>query len=288
MTKKPSATVESLQRLGFSEYEARAYIALVRRSPMTGYELAKEAGIPRPNVYPVIDKLAERGAVLMQESSSGTRYAAVAPRQLMERVGKAHERLLDSTISSLEALETPAEPESVLTARGYSALLEHARSAIHNAKSDVLIALWPNEARLLQSDVAEAEARNVRVTMLCMYACANDCGACHGKAYRYRIAPLQNQRWLIVVADAASMVAGEITNDDAQAVVTNQRLVVELAAAYVKHGIALAALVEDLGPRLDATLKPSTQAILNALSPQGEKGSFIDYLRRLMSEAPNN
>ena len=29
-----------LQRLGFSEYEARAYLALLQRNPLNGYELS--------------------------------------------------------------------------------------------------------------------------------------------------------------------------------------------------------------------------------------------------------
>ena len=39
--------VELLQQLNFSEYEARAYIALLQHNPLNGYALAKESGIPR-------------------------------------------------------------------------------------------------------------------------------------------------------------------------------------------------------------------------------------------------
>ena len=36
-------TAQVLQRLGFGDYEARAYTALLQRSPMTGYEIAKHS-----------------------------------------------------------------------------------------------------------------------------------------------------------------------------------------------------------------------------------------------------
>ena len=62
-----------LERLGFTEYEARAYLTLLGRNPLTGYELAKLSGIPRPNVYPVLDRpgagpawLEEIGRILEQ------------------------------------------------------------------------------------------------------------------------------------------------------------------------------------------------------------------------------
>src|SRR6266542_3193328 len=50
-----------LQQLGFSEYEARAYLALLQRNPLNGYELAKVSGLPRANVYAVLQKLEDRG-----------------------------------------------------------------------------------------------------------------------------------------------------------------------------------------------------------------------------------
>ena len=67
-----------LQQLGFSEYEARAYLALLQRNPLNGYELAKVSGLPRANVYAVLQKLEERGAVVRLDMPSGARYAPVA------------------------------------------------------------------------------------------------------------------------------------------------------------------------------------------------------------------
>ena len=49
--------VELLQKLGFGEYEARAYVALLQNRPLNGYELAKASGLPRANVYSVLQKL---------------------------------------------------------------------------------------------------------------------------------------------------------------------------------------------------------------------------------------
>jgi sugar-specific transcriptional regulator TrmB len=71
--------VASLQRLGFGEYEAKAYIALLQRSPLTGYELAKVSGLPRANVYAVLPKLEEKGAVLRVDTPAGPRYSPVPP-----------------------------------------------------------------------------------------------------------------------------------------------------------------------------------------------------------------
>lgn len=284
MSTEFSLATASLRSLGFSEYEARAYIALVRHSPLNGYALAKEAGVPRPNIYPVVTKLVERGAALALQAPGGTRYAAVAPRQLIEQLGSAHEKLLRSTVTSLESLGTSPDVENIFNVRGYSALLEHAASAIRKATSHLLIALWPDESKLLEVELRNAEDRNVSITILCMYACGNDCGACHGAVYRYRTTPNQEKRWLIVVADGKSMIAGEVEGGDAQAVITDQRLLTELSGAYIRHSIALATLLDDLGPKIDESLSPRSREVLNALSPQTQSGSFTDYMHQLMSD----
>ena len=36
--------IAALERLGFSNYEARAYLALLRNTPITGYQLSKLSG----------------------------------------------------------------------------------------------------------------------------------------------------------------------------------------------------------------------------------------------------
>src|SRR5215208_8334913 len=75
-----------LQELGFSEYEARAYLALLQRNPLNGYELAKVSGLPRANIYAVLQKLEERGAAVRLDLPNGTRYAPIAPAELTRRL----------------------------------------------------------------------------------------------------------------------------------------------------------------------------------------------------------
>ena len=38
--------ISKLARLGFTNYEAKAYTALLKENPLTAYEIAKNSGIP--------------------------------------------------------------------------------------------------------------------------------------------------------------------------------------------------------------------------------------------------
>src|SRR5690242_15619950 len=119
-----------LQQLGFSEYESRAYLALLQRNPLNGYELAKQSGIPRANIYTVLQKLEERGAAIRLDLPNGTRYAPTAPSELTDRVATRFQHTLNAVHQALEDLVAPANPEYVWNIRGYQALLEHAHALV--------------------------------------------------------------------------------------------------------------------------------------------------------------
>ena len=276
-----------MQRLGFGEYEAKAYTALLQRSPLNGYELAKASGIPRANVYAVLTKLEERSAVVRVEDAGSIRYGPVAPAELMRRLGQDFEDILAETQRSLEALAAPAAYEYVWSTQGYSVLLQHAAALLEAASHDVLIALWPAEARRLADVLNRAEQRGVTVTTLCLAQCPTECGGCRGRIHRYRVTPDQQNRWLVVVPDNSEVLAGEVVSGEAAlSVRTRQRLLVELASWYIRHSIALAAVLEDLGERLDETLTPETHAILASIGPSGRNEGWLDHMRQLLTTSP--
>lgn len=272
-----------LQKLGFGEYEAKAYAALLQRSPVNGYELAKQSGIPRANIYAVLGKLEERGAVLRVESGDAVRYAPVAPQELTRRLSHRLQETLHVAERSLSEIASPVEHEHVWSTQGYDVLLEHAATLVDAARDHLLVALWPQEARRLAEALSRAEARGVGITTLCLAACSTECGGCRGHLYRYRVAPEYRNRWLILVPDSAEMLAGEITSDEAAlSVRTRQRLLVDLAGWYIRHSIALTAVLADLGPRLGDALSPETHAILATVGPPGAEVGWLEHMRHLL------
>jgi len=281
---RSTIAVTSLQRLGFSEYEARAYVTLVRKPRLNGYELAKESGIPRANVYTVLAKLVDRGCVLTINAVNGPRYTAVPPQQLMRRIEAEQRDALDATTHSLEGLATSADADEIFTSRGYASLIEHAKSAIGEARETLLLALFPNEAKELEREITGAEERGVAITILCLTGCAGDCGACRRLAYRYRLASATMTRWLIATVDGNTLVAGQVQGDDAMALLSRQKMLVELAGAYIRQSIALASVIEDMGPTLERSLKARTREILQSVSPASGQ-TFIAYMSDLMSRA---
>jgi len=277
------ADITALQQLGFSEYEARAYLALLQRNPLNGYELAKLSGLPRANVYAVLQKLEDRGAVVRLDMPSGARYAPVPPTELIQRIASRFQDVLSTTQQALEELATPAAAEYVWNIQGYAALIDHAHVLIDATQEQLLVAIGRAEASALAEPLARAETRGVAVTTLCLDECSVECGSCRGTICRSCAAVSAVQQWLVLVSDNAEALAGEIgLNNDALAVRTHQQLQVDLASWYIRHSMALTAVLSDLNRRQDQVLAPETRALLQSIDSHNRHGGWLDHLRVLV------
>jgi len=74
-----------LEELGLTNYEARVYLALIRRDVFTAAEVAREARVPRQRVYDVLDGLTRR-RLAVQHPGKVAGYSAVAPEIAMDRL----------------------------------------------------------------------------------------------------------------------------------------------------------------------------------------------------------
>jgi sugar-specific transcriptional regulator TrmB len=88
-----AAHLERLQRLGLTSYEARAYLALLRRDSSTAAETARLAGLPRQRVYDVLSSLVEKG-LASTKPGKAVKYSATAPEQAIEHLIQQHRQQL--------------------------------------------------------------------------------------------------------------------------------------------------------------------------------------------------
>jgi HTH-type transcriptional regulator, sugar sensing transcriptional regulator len=104
------AHLERLQRLGLTSYEARAYLALLRRDTSTAAETARVAGLPRQRVYDVLSSLVEKGLASTRPGRA-VKYSATPPEQALENLVAQHRQQLHAlerdTASMIDSL-TPA------------------------------------------------------------------------------------------------------------------------------------------------------------------------------------
>jgi hypothetical protein len=77
--------VNDLVALGLARYEARVYLALVRRESYTAAEVARAADVPRQRVYDVLDTLVRRRLAVAHPGRVAT-FSAIAPELAVARL----------------------------------------------------------------------------------------------------------------------------------------------------------------------------------------------------------
>ena len=163
-----SNLVEQLAKTGFTEYEAKVYVALQRVSPATGYQVAKESGVPRSTIYEVLGKLIARGAVVTQSFGDMVRYAPVPPDLLLDRMRHEFEDTLDELSEGFKRVTaTPVAPGQTWNIAGHDNILAQAREMIERAQSEVAVAVGDDDQLDdLLTWLQQAKARKLALTVV--------------------------------------------------------------------------------------------------------------------------
>ncbi|ESP88340.1 TrmB family transcriptional regulator [Candidatus Halobonum tyrrellensis] len=106
-----------LRDLGLSEYEARAYRALLETGPATAKELSAASDVPMGRVYDVLNSLERHRLARSQAASRPKKYLAVEPDAALDRLLADRRRELEEeaeqyeqVVEELSAELEPGEP----------------------------------------------------------------------------------------------------------------------------------------------------------------------------------
>jgi len=95
--------IDNLQKLGFTENEAKIYSVLVCLKKACAREIYEASGVPRSKVYMVLRRMEEKGYVQIIDGQP-TFYRAKEPEELISRIRDDLILSLIETSSELKAL----------------------------------------------------------------------------------------------------------------------------------------------------------------------------------------
>jgi sugar-specific transcriptional regulator TrmB len=157
--------VTKLVRVGFSEYEAKAYLALLRKNPVTGYELSKLSGVPRSMIYEVVGKLTTRGAAMTLRTGGSLKYSPIPAGQFLDQVQREHKELVSSLKSELSQMSSSPDLEHVWNIEGHANIIARANEMIGQTGGSIYLALLPATFPDLKTALEEAVLRGVKVVI---------------------------------------------------------------------------------------------------------------------------
>ena len=259
--------IDNLVKLGFSEYEAKAYIALLRESPVTGYQLSKLSGVPRSMIYEVLGKLTARGAAMTLRTGGATKYAPVPAAEFLDQLQREHEELIASLKDDLVALTTAPNLEYVWNIEGHENIMAKAVEMIRQAETRIYLALLPATLPDLRPALEEAIGRGVRVAV---YS-TGDLDLPGGQVV---VAPMSEEALsqagglgLILVIDGEEVLIGEwLTATQARASWTSSPLLVFIAEHHLRTDPYLPQILTLLGDQaLDLIQEEDRELFARAL-----------------------
>ncbi len=164
----------TLGRLGLTTYEAKAYLALLRRDSSSASEVARLGELPRQRIYDVLATLLERGLVSARPGAV-TKYVATPPDAAVDRLLAGHrERLASLELEGASAAQelVPAfhagrdqtDPlEYIEVVRDGRTVSERFAELQRRVQNEILVFTKPPYARLPQENLEGLELAGTKI-----------------------------------------------------------------------------------------------------------------------------
>ncbi|WP_412028962.1 TrmB family transcriptional regulator [Deinococcus yunweiensis] len=143
------SAVIHLQALGLTEYEARAYTALLALGRAVPARVARQAGIPRPKIYETLERLEGRG-LAAKVGQNPLEYAPLSAREYLSRARRSFDDRLGALERDLTRLAPDPAPEAVYHLYGEAAIRSLCEDLTLNARRSLHVAGDPAVARALE------------------------------------------------------------------------------------------------------------------------------------------
>jgi sugar-specific transcriptional regulator TrmB len=156
---------EALRRLGFTDYEARAYAALSATQPATAYEIAKRAVLPRANVYATLHALEARGAI-QPVTENPVRYVPVDPEQFFRGVQRDTSDLCEDVVRAMRRSAKSADNAYVSIFRGEQDVRRKLTGMIESARDHIWMKAPVGLIEPHAAALADASRRGVMVRLI--------------------------------------------------------------------------------------------------------------------------
>jgi len=252
---------QAMKRLGFTANESRAYVALLRKHPATGYEMATASGVPRSAIYNVLRSLERQGLVnVVQEKPA--RYIPVPPDRLFNLLESRFARNLAEVRARIETLAQTQDEVPTWTVQGYEQMLDESRRLIGNARRVVMASLWQREAVALQESLVSAVEGGAELVLFSFTPLPE--GLCTQLSYGIAEAELEtywSHRLILIVDHEHVLMGGAENTEDNRVVVSREEPLLEVARSNLVLDITL------YGERTDTDTTGAVQLLTVPLAP---------------------
>ena len=155
--------IERLMSFGLSRQEAIIYQALYQQEPLSGYEVSKQTGISRSNVYSTLSALTDKGAAYLLEGNP-SRYQAVNIDEFTHNYLKELQENRNYLIEHLKRQHESQDGYIAIT--GYKNILNKIQVMISAAKERVYLSVSSDRLHLFKPELEKCCQRGIKVVII--------------------------------------------------------------------------------------------------------------------------
>lgn len=154
--------IKALEDLGLSNYEAKAYMAIISEEPLTGYKLSKISGVPRSRIYETIEKLKRKGLIVSLRGKTNL-IKPVDLDQYLENIERESQETIDFLRQVLPQMKKTSEDTGIWNISGKTQILEMIAHLITQSKSHIYMQIMDYDFKMLQESFIKAGKRKVKI-----------------------------------------------------------------------------------------------------------------------------
>lgn len=237
--------VEKLKNLGLNSYEAKVYIALLKKYPATGYEISQSADIPQSRAYDALKSLVNEKLAFTSDEKP-QKYTPVSPKELTQR----YKRKMNSTLEYLEkklpnVKENYSEPIHAIA--GYENNINKLKEIIKNTKNSIYIEIWNEDFKLLENTLREAYENGVDIKIVGFNTIKTNFGMVYNHDGAKEIENALGSRAIFIVSDNIEGLFGKIESD---IIWTKNEHIILLLKEFIVHDMYLLDVEENFPEQL--------------------------------------
>jgi sugar-specific transcriptional regulator TrmB len=242
--------IDRLVKLGLSVYEAKAYTALLRESPVTAYEIAKNSGIPTSKIYEVIRKLESRHMIQSVHGEGSKIFIPASLDEFIQDFRSAVEDNLHAVKTELKDIKAGMDTSYTWHIKNYDGLIQKTLRMLKTAERNILMLVWPPEINELFEGLQRAEDRGVKIAVIHYGATNMKIGQLYRHPIEDTIYANRGVRGFSLVVDSREALVGKVSDRMTEAIWSMNHGFVLMAEDYMRHDIYFMKTVKRFGPLL--------------------------------------
>ena len=230
--------MNDMKKLGFSEYECKAYLKLLEEFPLNGYTLSKNSGIPRSRIYEVLKNLMDKQMVFKQTEEKNKVYYPVAPDVFIKKLKESYKELFSNISRFAGRLYTEKKQDDKLVViRGRRNILSFLNLLIKGAEKRIAVSIWEEEMEDLIPELDKALKRGVVLRGIFFGGKKPyDTLVTHRRIKRYMAE--KKERYMSVIIDGAHTLSGIVSRgEDSKVTWTQDEGLIEISEDYIAHDL---------------------------------------------------